>query len=134
MYKMPRRRTKVKQQFTSVAIIRYLVAYVFILVGLLKWLTDDFGLNAFVQIGIPFPEMSVLVIGTIEIICGSLILFDLYVKKATIPLLVVMVGAILTTKLPVLLKSGLWAFAFQSKLDVIMIVLLILLWRENQEA
>lgn len=116
---------------SSVTMIRYLVAYVFMLVGLLKWVSDDYGLTRFIQIGIPFPDVSVLIIGSIEMICGSLLLFDLHVNKATIPLLGVMVGAIFTTKIPILLKSGLGPFAFESRLDIVMIILLVILWKEH---
>jgi putative oxidoreductase len=117
----------------SIKAIRYIVGYVFVLVGVLKWLMDEYGLTRFENIGIPYPEVSVLIVGSVEIIFGSLILFNLYVRKATIPLLFVMVGAITLTKIPILIESGLWRSAFEARLDVVMTALLIILWKEHKD-
>jgi putative oxidoreductase len=70
------------------------------------------------------------IVAFFEIICGGLILANKEVKKATIPLIIIMVGAFLITKVPVL-HSGFLAFAFNARLDIIMLVLLFILHSRN---
>ncbi|SDJ76829.1 DoxX family protein [Sediminibacillus albus] len=111
----------------SLQLIRYGVAYVFIISGLLKLLDPGFT-TVFAQIGFPSPATAVLLIALTEIICGGFILFQFYVKRAAIPLLVIMIGALLLTKVPAL-HSGFFQFAFDARLDIIMIIMLAVLWR-----
>ncbi|GAB7388201.1 hypothetical protein BSNK01_20380 [Bacillaceae bacterium] len=116
----------------STTAIRYVVGGVFVLVGFLKWFSEEFGLMKFERIGMPFPEVTVLVVGSVELICGSLLLFNLHVRKAVIPLLIVMAGAIGLTKVPLLVRSGFWTFAFEARLDIVLTALLLVLWKENK--
>jgi putative oxidoreductase len=50
-------------------------------------------------------------VGTIEIICAALIIFGLFTRLASVPLLIDIVVAILSTKVPILLGHGFWLFA-----------------------
>jgi len=45
----------------------------------------------------------------VEIVCGTLLIAGLLTRFAAIPLIVDMIVAISTTKLPLLVKSGFWA-------------------------
>lgn len=110
-------------------LIRYVVGYVFLASAILKLISPNF-VGAFANFGIPYPEVSVLLVAITEIICGIAILFHYYVKKATVPLLVIMIIAILVTKVPIL-HAGFFQFAFEARLDIVMIVLLSILWKEN---
>jgi putative oxidoreductase len=54
----------------------------------------------FVKLGIPAPGLNAVVVGYSELICGSLLIIGLFTRLATLPLIVSMVVAILTAKLP----------------------------------
>jgi putative oxidoreductase len=115
-------------------IIRYLTSYIFLLEGALKWINTDASILFFITLGIPYPTMMVLLVGTIEVVCGSMLLFNVYISRAVTPLLFVMIVAISLTKIPIFLDYGFLAFAHESRLDVIMIILLFVLWRENKSS
>ncbi len=115
------------KNISSYQLIRYLVGYVFIASALMKLVVVDFT-GAFSNYGIPYPHATVLIVGITELICGLLIVFNYYVKKATIPLLVIIVAAIILTKVPVL-QAGLLEFAFEARLDIVMFFLLYILWK-----
>jgi putative oxidoreductase len=111
------------------AAIRWIVGCLFILVGILKWTIGDFRVG-FEQIGLPYPQVTVLLVGGVEWVCGSLLLFNLHVRKAAVSLMVIMLGALLLTKLPLLSSSSLWKVAFESKLDLLLFAFLFVLWKE----
>lgn len=113
-------------------VIRYITGYVFLLEGTLKWMNTDASILFFKDLGIPNPTMMVLVVGTIEVVCGSLLLFNLYIRRAVTPLLFVMIVAISLTKIPIFLDEGFFSFAHESRLDMLMIILLFILWREDR--
>ncbi|MCT2537860.1 DoxX family protein [Aquibacillus koreensis] len=115
------------KQLSSMKLIRYVVGYVFIASAILKLLVPDFE-TAFASYGLPYPEVTVLIVAIMELICGGLLIFDYYVKQATIPLLVIIVIAILLTKIPVL-HAGFFQFAFEARLDIVLLALLYIIWR-----
>ncbi|WP_208592038.1 DoxX family protein [Gracilibacillus suaedae] len=115
------------KNISSHQLIRYLVGYVFIASALMKLVVADFT-GAFANYGIPYPEAAVLIIGISELACAGLIIFNYYVKQATILLIGIMVAAIFLTKVPVL-ESGLFEFAFEARLDIVMLFLLYILWK-----
>lgn len=51
-----------------------------------------------------------LLVGTFEILCGALISIGLLTRFAAIPLIIVMIVAIMSTKVPILLGHGFWGF------------------------
>jgi len=61
-------------------------------------------------------------VGMVEIVCGTLIIFGLLTRLAAIPLIIDMVVAIVTTKIPILLKSGFWAMAHEARVDYAMLL------------
>lgn len=109
--------------------IRYIIGYVFITSGVMKLLVADFK-NSFINLGLPFPMMTLFLVAIIEIACGSLIVANMYVKQAIIPLMIIMVGALYLTKFPLLVKQDVLGFLFQSRLDVVMFILLFVLWKK----
>lgn len=111
---------------------RWIVGYVFVLAGVLKWTVPAFA-DRFAHIGIPFPQFSVLIVGTMELVCGSLICFNLHIRKAVIPLAAIMVGAIVSVKIPLLYHSGAVHFLQESRIDLIMLALLSALWFEYKK-
>ena len=58
------------------------------------------GSGRFANIGIPYPEVMGPFVGTVEIVCGTLIILGLFTRLAAIPLIVIMLVAITSTKLP----------------------------------
>jgi putative oxidoreductase len=67
------------------------------------------GAGRFANIGIPFPEVMGPFVGTVELVCGTLIIAGLFTRLAAIPLIVIMV-AIVSTKLPIWAGHDIWIF------------------------
>jgi putative oxidoreductase len=96
----------------SVILIRLSVGLVFASEGIQKWIRpEDVGAGRFSDIGIPWPEVMGLLVGSIEIACGALVVVGLFTRIAVLPLIGVMIVAILSTKIPILLGHGYWIFA-----------------------
>ncbi|WP_138419114.1 DoxX family protein [Aquibacillus sediminis] len=111
-------------------IIHYLIAYVFLAAGILKWVSPNF-VTIFANLGLPFPQVTVLIVATVEIIAASLILFNLYVKQAAISLVIIMIVAILLSKMPILFNQGILTFAFEARLDIVMLTLLLVTLKQR---
>ena len=97
---------------SAVILIRIMVGGIFFSEGIQKFLFPaDSGSGRFDKIGIPYPEFSAGLSGTFEILCGILLLVGFLTRLATIPLLINITVAILSTKVPVLLHTGFWGFS-----------------------
>src|SRR3990172_10135399 len=80
-------------------IIRLIVGAVFLSEGIQKFLFPAIrGAGRFEKIGLPSPEFLGSFVGTFEIACGALILIGLFTRLASIPLIVIMLVSISTTK------------------------------------
>ncbi len=108
-------------------LIRYAVAYVFIISGLMKIFSLELA-NQFLGLELPYPRLMLKLVILLEVGCGTLILVNKWVKNAVIPLMAIMAAAILLTKLPTL-HTGFLQFAFNARLDLVMLVLLIILYK-----
>lgn len=71
---------------------------------------DLLGAGRFVQIGIPFADVMGPFVGLLEIACGALIIVGLLTRLAAIPLILIMLVAIISTKVPILLGHEVWIF------------------------
>lgn len=92
-------------------LIRLMVGAVFLSEGVQKFLFPDaLGMGRFIKIGIPHPEIMAPFVGVFEIGCGTLILLGLLTRLAAIPMIIDMIVAILSTKIPILLGHGYWMF------------------------
>lgn len=123
-------------------LIRFLVGIVFASEGLQKFLYPGLrGAGRFESIGIPFPEFSGYMVGGFEIVCGLLVLAGFLTRYAAIPLIIIMITAMFTTKLPILLGTGFWGFSLrdlnqygllsmlhESRNDLAMLIGSIFLW------
>jgi putative oxidoreductase len=99
----------------AVILIRLVVGAVFLSEGVQKFLfPDEVGAGRFAKIGIPNPEVMAPFVGVVEIVCGALILSGLLTRLATVPLIIDMLVAILSTKIPILLGHGFWGFSLRS--------------------
>jgi putative oxidoreductase len=96
----------------ATVLIRVAVGVVFVSEGVQKFLYPDaLGAGRFAQIGIPAPEAMGPFVGVVELVCGVLILAGLLTRLAALPLIVDMIVAIASTKVPILLGHGYWLFA-----------------------
>lgn len=104
-------------------LIRILVGWVFISEGIQKFLFPaQLGVGRFAKIGLPAPHLIAPFVGTVEIVCGSLVLVGLFTRLAAIPLLGVISVAIVTTKIPMLAKTGVWAMLHEARTDFSMVL------------
>lgn len=108
---------------TSILLIRLAVGAVFLSEGIQKFLFPlELGFGRFQKIGIPVPGFTAPFVGVVEVVSGLLILVGLFTRLATIPLLIDMAGAILTTKIPLLHKNGFWSAAHEARTDYAMVM------------
>ena len=106
----------------AVVLIRLVVGGIFLSEGIQKFLFPDAqGVGRFIKIGIPTPEFFAPFVGVVEIIGGTLLIAGLLTRLAAIPLIIDMLVAIATTKIPILLKSGFWAMAHEARTDFAML-------------
>jgi uncharacterized membrane protein YphA (DoxX/SURF4 family) len=104
-------------------LIRLAVGSVFLSEGIQKFLYPaEVGSGRFAKIGLPSPELLGPFVGTFEIICGTLVLLGLFTRIAVIPLIIIMLTAISTTKLPILMDKGFWSMAHEARTDFSMLL------------
>lgn len=116
-------------------IVRLLVGLVFLPEGVKKFLfPEQWGSGRFARIGIPAPHLMAQFVGAVEIVCGTLLLIGLLTRLAAIPLLIDIVVAIATTKIPLLWRAtavsskiGFWSMQAESRTDYAMLMALIFL-------
>ena len=71
---------------------------------------DILGAGRFAHIGIPYPELMGPFVGVVETLCGALIILGLLTRLAAVPLIIIMVVAIISTKVPMWLGHDFWIF------------------------
>lgn len=104
-------------------LIRLMVGAVFLSEGIQKFLfVDTRGAGRFEKIGLPLPEFLGSFVGTFEILCGTLILLGFLTRLASIPLIIIMLVAIATTKSEALADKGFWEMMHGSRTDWAMLL------------
>jgi putative oxidoreductase len=99
-------------------LVRLMVGAVFLSEGIQKFLfADSLGAGRFRKIGIPAPEFFGPFTGSFEIICGLLVLFGLLTRFAVVPLIIIMLVAISTTKAAIIANDGIWKMLHDSRTD-----------------
>jgi putative oxidoreductase len=117
-----------KTSSTPTLIPRLIAGLVFLSEGLQKFITPEtVGASRFAKIGFEHPEFWAQFTGVFEIVCGVFILAGLLTRLASIPLLVIMVVAFITTKYPILVEKGFLAMAHEYRTDFAMTMLLLFL-------
>jgi uncharacterized membrane protein YphA (DoxX/SURF4 family) len=113
----------------SLIFIRLAVGLIFVTQGLLKYIDPKMGVLRFARIGFPYPGVTAHLVGAFEISCGLLVLIGLFTRLASIPLLVVILTAIATTKVPELFRAGqgFWFMVSDARTDFAMTMSLLLL-------
>jgi uncharacterized membrane protein YphA (DoxX/SURF4 family) len=102
----------------AVLIIRLMVGAVFVSEGIQKFLNPaEVGAGRFEKIGIPSPAVVARLVGCVEIGCGTLVMLGAATRLAVLPLIVIMLTAIATTKIPILIEQGFWKLAHEARTD-----------------
>lgn len=114
----------------ATVLVRALVGGVFASEGVQKFLFPAaLGAGRFAKIGIPAPEVMGPFVGAVELGCGLLLLAGLLTRFAAIPLIIDMLVALATTKVPMLIAQGFWAAMHEARTDLCMLLgSLFLLW------
>jgi uncharacterized membrane protein YphA (DoxX/SURF4 family) len=112
-------------------LIRLMAGGVFVGEGLLKFVFPaTLGVGRFHALGIPAPELMATFVGLVEIVGGLLFLLGWFTRLAAIPLMIDIVVAILSTKIPLWLGTsplplppvppqvGVWAVVHEIRSDV----------------
>ena len=111
-------------------LIRLMVGLVFLSEGVQKFLFPDAdGVGRFIKIGIPHAAFLAPFTGATEIICGALLIIGLWVRVAAVPLLIVILTAICTTKIPMLVEKGFWTAAHEGRADFCMLLGLVFVFK-----
>jgi putative oxidoreductase len=81
------------------------------------------------RIGFPHPYFTAHFVGTFEIVCGFLVLLGLWTRLASVPLLIIILTAIATTKIPELFRAnqGFWFMVSDARTDFAMLCSLLFL-------
>ena len=109
-------------------IIRLIVGMIFLTEGIQKILFPDLlGTGRFLTIGFSNPAFWSYFTSTFEILCGGLILIGLITRLAALPLIIIMITAFVTTKMPILIHKGIWPWAHEYRTDFATTLLLIYL-------
>jgi len=95
-----------------------MVGAVFLSEGIQKFLYPEVrGVGRFIKIGLPAPEFFGYFVPSFEIVCGVLILIGLLTRLVSIPIIIIMLVAIVSTKIPILLNDGFWELAHAARTD-----------------
>ena len=90
----------------SLVFVRAAVGLIFSTQGVLKLTDPNLGELRFARIGFANPGFTAHLVGCFEIVCGVLVLLGLLTRLASLPLLVIITTAIVSTKLPELHRAG----------------------------
>ena len=106
----------------SNVLIRLSVGLIFSTQGILKFIDPHWGVLRFAKIGFPFPFFTAHFVGTSEIVCGFLVIVGLLTRFANVPLLIINLTAIATTKIPELFRpeQGFWFTVSDGRTDFAM--------------
>jgi putative oxidoreductase len=119
-------------------LVRFLVGLiVFLPEGIQKLAYPDLlGAGRFAKIGIPYPDIMGPFVGVVETVCGALIIIGLLTRLATVPLIIIMIVALISTKLPILVghdvgmfhlaadmkRTGFWSTMHEARADLTMLL------------
>jgi len=79
---------------------------VFLWEGILKFVYANQGVGRFTKLGMPLPALTASFVGGLEIAGGALLLLGLATRLIAIPLMIDMVVAMLSTKIPLFLGTS----------------------------
>ena len=119
---------KVPWDTAPVFLVRLMVGSVFASEGVQKFLFPGaLGVGRFLKIGIPAPHLMAPFVGAVEMLFGALLLLGLFTRLAAFPLLINILVAMASTKIPMLFESGFWKAAHEARVDWSMLLGLLVL-------
>ncbi len=111
-------------------LIRVMAGSVFFWEGVMKFVFPaTLGVGRFTKLGIPFPGPTASFVGWVEMLGGLMLIAGLLTRVAALPLIIDMIVAMLTTKVPLYLgtyplapppvapQSGFWAVLHEIRSD-----------------
>lgn len=113
----------------SIVFIRLAVGLIFFTQGILKYTDPHMGVLRFARIGFPHHAFTAHFVGAFEITCGLLVLIGLLTRPVGAILLIVILTAIATTKIPELIRpaQGFWFMVSDARTDFSMTMALLFL-------
>lgn len=126
-------------------LLRSIVAIVFFTEGLLKFLWPaDLGPGRFAHIGLPLPTQMAQFVAIVEMIAALALFVNLYAGDAALLLLGVILGALVMTKIPILLGHtflgfqpatlphyGSLSFIHEARTDLLLLFVLVVIVMES---
>lgn len=113
----------------AIFFLRLAVGLIFFTQGILKFSDPSMGVLRFTRIGFAHPAFTAHFVGSFEILCGVAVLLGIWTRVASLPLLIIISTAIVTTKLPELSRpnQGFWYLASDARTDFAMLCSLVVL-------
>lgn len=113
----------------SILLLRLMAGGVFFWEGILKFVYTNQGVGRFTKLGIPYPHFTATFVGGLEIVGGLLFLTGFMTRLISVPFVLEMIVAILSTKISLFLgtsplplppappKVGFWAVLHEIRAD-----------------
>ena len=110
-------------------LVRLMAGGVFLWEGILKFVYTNQGVGRFTKIGIPFPHFTAVFVAVLEIVGGILLLAGFLTRLISVPFVIEMLVAMLSTKIALYLgtsplplppappKVGIWAVFHEIRSD-----------------
>jgi len=123
----------------SVLLLRLMAGGVFLWEGILKFVYVNQGVGRFTKLGLPMPVYTANFVACLEIVGGLLLLSGLLTRLISVPFIIEMIVAILSTKISLYLgtsplplppappKVGMWAVLHEIRSDYAQIMTTIFL-------
>ncbi|MGC2475427.1 MAG: DoxX family protein [Candidatus Sulfotelmatobacter sp.] len=120
----------------GMVLIRLAVGLIFFSQGILKFIDPHMGVERFSRIGFPHPAFTAHFVGTFEVVCGLLVLLGFFTRIAAVPLLIIILTAITTTKIPELARAGqgFWFMVSDARTDFAMLMCLLFLLTSHRSS
>src|SRR5215470_17529851 len=83
---------------TATILIRLVAGGIFLSEGILKFVYANQGVGRFTKLGMPFPAFTATFVGGLEIVGGVMLILGLGTRLITIPFMIEMLVAMLSTK------------------------------------
>ena len=90
----------------STLILRIMAGGVFLWEGILKFVYANQGIGRFTKLGMPFPHFTADFVALLEICGGLLLLFGFLTRWISIPFIIEMIVAVLSTKISLYLGTS----------------------------
>jgi len=123
----------------SILLLRLMAGGVFLWEGILKFVYTNQGVGRFTKLGMPVPGVTANFVACLEIVGGLLLISGLLTRLISVPFVIEMIVAILSTKISLYLgtsplplppappKVGMWAVLHEVRSDYAQIMTVIFL-------